>query len=283
MSADEREKLKEEYSRLTSQFEELKKVQSAAEGPLPEGESIKRMMVQLEEMTRYCEVMEDEQKNLEEQLHSMNTIAEELARMSEKYEKSRIELRDARRKYQRLQKENQSLDQEMASAGQVIAEIMEQYERKEEENTKLRQQIKEYRQQLMTVKKEKLEHESAYVEMMEQTGKLEEQLQTVRDELENARKELAELQRRNRDLENNKIIRIQTSVPEDKQGEAQLNAEKNRTEDFEDSSRQKMKELLQRAEMVSKRITEGGAENSGQDGSKPDDEKQDIVIESEVL
>lgn len=158
----ERQRLEQEYKELSREYEEFKirqkeelnnKQESVSEG-VPEGESVRRMMIQLEEMTRYCEVMEEEQKNLEDQLRSMKTIGEELSRMSEKYDQSRSELNEARKKYMSLQRENQSMNQEMESASQIIAEIMEQFERKEKENTELRQQLREYKQQLMTVKKE---------------------------------------------------------------------------------------------------------------------------------
>ena len=63
----------------------------------------------------------------------MKTIGEELSRMSEKYDQSRSELNEARKKYMSLQRENQSMNQEMESASQIIAEIMEQFERKKRE------------------------------------------------------------------------------------------------------------------------------------------------------
>lgn len=40
---------------------ELNKQESVSEG-VPEGESVRRMMIQPEEMTRYCEVMEENRR-----------------------------------------------------------------------------------------------------------------------------------------------------------------------------------------------------------------------------
>ena len=284
----ERQRLEQEYKELSREYEEFKirqkeelnnKQESVSEG-VPEGESVRRMMIQLEEMTRYCEVMEEEQKNLEDQLRSMKTIGEELSRMSEKYDQSRSELNEARKKYMSLQRENQSMNQEMESASQIIAEIMEQFERKEKENTELRQQLREYKQQLMTVKKEKLESDTAYVLLMELNNKREEELQKSIEELEAARSEAADLKRRNKELENNKIIRIQAGPGAGGTKQEQPEAD-NQTINDQETDMQKMKALLERAESVSKRLSGEEVSNTKVDGA--DSKIEYPIIETEVL
>lgn len=284
----ERQWLEQEYKELSREYEEFKirqkeelnnKQESVSEG-VPEGESVRRMMIQLEEMTRYCEVMEEEQKNLEDQLRSMKTIGEELSRMSEKYDQSRSELNEARKKYMSLQRENQSMNQEMESASQIIAEIMEQFERKEKENTELRQQLREYKQQLMTVKKEKLESDTAYVLLMELNNKREEELQKSIEELEAARSEAADLKRRNKELENNKIIRIQAGPGAGGTKQEQPEVD-NQTINDQETDMQKMKALLERAESVSKRLSGEEVSNTKVDGA--DSKIEYPIIETEVL
>ncbi|MFR5414957.1 MAG: hypothetical protein ACLTJE_26895, partial [Enterocloster bolteae] len=284
----ERQRLEQEYKELSREYEEFKirqkeelnnKQESVSEG-VPEGESVRRMMIQLEEMTRYCEVMEEEQKNLEDQLRSMKTIGEELSRMSEKYDQSRSELNEARKKYMSLQRENQSMNQEMESASQIIAEIMEQFERKEKENTELRQQLREYKQQLMTVKKEKLESDTAYVLLMELNNKREEELQKSIEELEAARSEAADLKRRNKELENNKIIRIQAGPGAGGTKQEQPEVD-NQTINDQETDMQKMKALLERAESVSKRLSGEEVSNTKVDGA--DSKIEYPIIETEVL
>lgn len=284
----ERRRLEQEYHELSRQYEEFKSRQKnevnnkpeSAAGGAPEGESVRRMMIQLEEMTRYCEVMEEEQKNLEDQLRSMKTIGEELSRMSEKYDQSRSELNEARKKYMSLQRENQSMNQEMESAGQIIAEIMDQFERKEKENTELKQQLRDCKQQLMKVKKEKLESETAYVHLMELNNKWEEELQKSNEELEAARKEAADLKRRNKELENHKIIQIQTGTGIRPAKSEPLGAD-SQTVNEPEADMQRLKALMERAENVSKRMSGEAVSNTKEDGM--DRKKESSVIEIEVL
>lgn len=284
----ERQRLEREYHELSRQYEEFKRRQmeelnnreeTASKGAA-EGESVRRMMIQLEEMTRYCEVMEEEQRNLEDQLRSMKTIGEELSRMSEKYEQSRSELNEARKKYMSLQRENHSMNQEMESASQIIAEIMEQFERKEQENTELKHQLRECKQQLMTVKKEKLESETAYVRLMEQNNKWEEELQKSSEALEAARREAAELKRRNKELENNKIIRLQAG-PGTETARPEPSGVNNQAAKDQEADMQRLKALLERAESVSKRLSGDEEANTKEDST--DGNKEYPVIETEVL
>lgn len=208
LSREEKKRLQEDYQSVKHQYDDFRSKETE-QIPASESDTVRSLMEQLEEMASYCETMEEEQKTLEEQLRSMTLIGEELTRMSEKYEKARVELKDARKKNQRLRDENRSLNQEMESAGQIISEIMEQFEGKEEENTRLKQQLKENRIQLMSVKKGKLEQESANLSLMEHICQLEEEMQQQEKELELAKKELELARKRCKELENGKVIRLQ--------------------------------------------------------------------------
>ena len=264
LSREERKRLQEDYLSVKRQYEDLR-LKEPEQQPAGESEIVHRLMERLDEMTGYCETMEEEQKTLEEQLRSMAMIGEELTRMSEKYEQNRLELKDARKKNQRLRDENRSLNQEMESAGQIISEIMEQFEEKEEENTRLKQQLKENRLQLMSVKKDKLEQESMYLSMMEHTCQMEEEMLRQEKELELTKKELEFAKNRCKELENNKVIRLQGPSVESEEP------------DDEKEEKKKMEDLLKRAENLSKRLSREDSEAEAQKNG------QFSVIESEVL
>ena len=132
----------------------------------------------------------------------------------------------------------------------------------------------------MTVKKEKLESDTAYVLLMELNNKREEELQKSIEELEAARSEASDLTRRNKELENNKIIRIQAGpgAGGTKQEQPEID---NQTINDQATDMQKMKALLERAESVSKRLSGEEVSNAKVDGA--DSKIEYPIIETEVL
>ena len=115
---------------------------------------------------------------------------------------------------------------------------------------------------------------------MELNNKREEELQRSIEELEAARSEAADLKRRNKELENNKIIRIQAGPGAGGTKQEQPEAD-NQTINDQETDMQKMKALLERAESVSKRLSGEEVSNTKVDGA--DSKIEYPIIETEVL
>ena len=196
---------------------------------------------QLEDLTTYCESMENQQRSLEAQISSMKNISQELEKLSLQYEENQAELKDVRRKYNSVKNENYSLNSEMESTSQILEEILVQFEQREQENDRLHQEINEYQEQLMAVKKEKLAQDQSNLTYMERAYHAEKEMQKTQEELRRTQKELEELRKEYSSLENSKVIKIQSAAG---------------LEEVDIPEKEKIDELLRRASAVTGRSQE---------------------------
>jgi len=216
---------------------------------------------QLEEITTYCEAMENQQRSLEGQISSMKNISQELEKLSLQYEENQAELKDVRRKYNNVKNEFYSLNSEMESTSQILEEILVQFEQRENENDRLHQEINEYQEQLMTVKKEKLAQDQSSLTYMERAYNAEKEMRETQEELRRTQKELEELRKEYSSLENSKVIKIQSAAG---------------TEEVDIPEKEKIDELLRRASAVTGRSYEA-------EEKKPESDTVSITNDKEIL